>query len=116
MLFSSVLTAGGRLAWPAADGLQKGLFWTFVLVMIAGALLIFKYFTSHMRTLVDFAATVAFVSAPLFAYLNVRVISHGNLPSEAAPPRWLYVLSWAGLVFLTCFSVLFLVVHFGVSR
>ena len=76
--------------------------------MIAGALFICRFLTSRMRTLVDFAATVAFLSAPLFAYLNCRVISVGNLPPEARPPKWLKALSWAGLVFLICFSVLFL--------
>ena len=59
---------------------------------------------------------MAFLSAPLFAYLNCRVISSRELPEEAAPARWLRVLSWVGLTFLTCFSVLFLIVHFGYRR
>jgi Mn2+/Fe2+ NRAMP family transporter len=66
-----------------------------------------------MLTLVDFATTLAFVSAPVFAYLNWRAIAVGKLPEEAAPPKWLKALSWAGLIFLTCFSILFLVVRFG---
>ncbi|NIP86200.1 MAG: divalent metal cation transporter, partial [Planctomycetales bacterium] len=65
---------------------------------------------------VDFATTLAFLSAPLFAYLNFRVISAANLPKAAAPPKWLHLLSWAGLVFLTCFSILFLVVRFGYGK
>ena len=69
-----------------------------------------------LRPLVDLAMTLAFVSAPLFAYLNYRVISTATLPAAAVPPRWLRLLSWVGLAFLTCFSILFLVVHFGCRR
>ena len=111
--YPRVLTAGCRLAWPGAKKLGQAPYWAFMLAMMAGALLIYKYLTSHMRTLVDVATTLAFLSAPLFAYLNCRVISSGKLPKEAAPPKWLSVLSWAGLIFLTCFSILFLVVRFG---
>ena len=111
--YPRVLNAGCRLAWPSTERFARAPYWLFMIVMMGGALVIFRFFTSHMRTLVDFAATLAFVSAPLFAYLNLRVISSGDLPAEMAPPKWLRVLSWAGLLFLTCFSILFLVVHFG---
>jgi Mn2+/Fe2+ NRAMP family transporter len=60
--------------------------------------------------------TLAFLSAPLFAYLNHRVMTTAKLPAGAAPPRWLNALSWTGLVFLTCFSILFLVVRFGFGK
>jgi Mn2+/Fe2+ NRAMP family transporter len=114
--YPRVLTAGCRLAWPGAEKLGKAPYWAFLVVMMAGALLIYSYLTSHMRTLVDFAATLAFLSAPLFAYLNYRVISTAKLPAEAIPPTWLKVLSWAGLFFLTCFSILFLVVRFEYAK
>ena len=84
-----------------------------MIVMMAGALLIYKYLTSVMRTLVDVATTLAFLSAPLFAYLNFRVISTAKLPKATAPPKWLYALAWVGMIFLTCFSVLFLIVRFA---
>jgi len=111
--YPRVLTAGCRLAWPSTERLGRTPYWIFAVVMMAGALLIYKFLTSHMRTLVDATMTVAFLSAPLFAYLNCRVISTGRLPSEAVPPPWLRVLSWVGLAFLVCFSVLYLVVHFS---
>jgi len=114
--YPRVLTAGCRVAWPGAQKLGKAPYWAFMIVMMLGALLIYRYLTSRMLTLVDFATVLAFLSAPLFAYLNCRAIAVGKLPKEAAPPKWLSVLSWAGLIFLTCFSVLFLVVHFGFAR
>lgn len=111
--YPRVLSAGCRLAWPGAEQLGKALYWVFMVVMMAGALLIYKFLTSHMRTLMDATMTLAFLSAPLFAYLNCRVVAVGKLPDEAAPPKWLRVLSWIGLLFLVGFSILFLIVHFG---
>ena len=114
--YPRVLTAGCRLAWPRVEKLGRAPYWAFLAAMMAGALMIYAYLTSHMRTLVDVATTLAFLSAPLFAYLNYRVITTGNLPPEAVPPRWLKILTWSGLVFLTCFSVVFLIVHFGFAE
>ncbi len=110
--YPRVLTAGCRLAWPGVERLGQAPYWVFAIVMMAGALLIYKFLTSHMRTLVNVTMTLAFLSAPLFAYLNCRVISLGTLPRTAVPPPWLRVLSWVGLLFLICFSILYLVVHF----
>ncbi|HUU85173.1 MAG TPA: divalent metal cation transporter [Phycisphaerae bacterium] len=114
--YPRVLTAGCRLAWPGAERLGRAPYWITMVVMMAGALLIYQCLTSRMGTLVDFATTLAFLSAPLFAYLNHRAITRGKLPAGTAPPQWLSVLSWVGLVFLTCFSVLFLVVRFGFGQ
>jgi Mn2+/Fe2+ NRAMP family transporter len=110
--YPRVLTAGFRLTYRGAERMGNAPYWVVMIAMIAGALLIFGFLTSHMRTLVDFTTTLAFVSAPLFAYLNLHVISKAKLPQNAAPPMWLHILSWAGLAFLVCFSVIFLIVRF----
>ena len=65
----------------------------------------------RMLTLVDLTTTVAFLSAPLFAYLNYRVIRTDVLPEDARPSLWLYVLTWIGLAFFVCFSVAYLVMR-----
>jgi Mn2+/Fe2+ NRAMP family transporter len=111
--YPRVLTEGCRLAWPRAESFGRAPYWAFMLAMMAGAVLIFIFVTQIMKPLVDVTMTVAFLSAPLFAYLNFRVISRGGMPADAMPPAWLRALSWAGLIFLTCFSILFLIVRFG---
>jgi Mn2+/Fe2+ NRAMP family transporter len=111
--YPRVLGAGCRLARPGVERFGKVPYWIVMLVMMVGALLIFRYVTAVMRPLVDFTMTLAFLSAPLFAYLNCRAIAAGRLPQDTVPPRWLRALSWAGLVFLAGFSILFLVVHFS---
>ncbi len=111
--YPRVMTAGCRIVWPGAERLGQVPYWVVVALMASGALLVYHFLTTVMRTLVDVTTTVAFVSAPLFAYLNYRVMSGGNVSAEMAPPRWLRVLSWVGLAFLVAFTVLFLMVYFG---
>ena len=114
--YPRVLTASCRLAWPRAERFGRVPYWVFMILMMIGAVLILLCVTSIMRPLMNFTMTLAFLSAPLFAYLNCRAISGGRLPRETAPPKWLRVLSWTGLIFLTCFSILFLIVRFGFGR
>jgi Mn2+/Fe2+ NRAMP family transporter len=111
--YPRVLMAGARLAWAKTLAFGRAPYWLFMIAMMVGALLIFVFVTSIMKPLVDVTTTVAFLSAPLFAWLNCKAIATRDVPPDAAPPKWLRVLSWAGVVFLTCFSILFLVVHFG---
>jgi len=114
--YPRVLTVGIRLLRPSMERFGNAPHWVFMALMMVGALLVFVFVTSVMRTLVHFTMTVAFLSAPLFAYLNCRALAAPDFPREAAPPRGLRVLSWLGLVFLICLSILFLVVHFGYGR
>jgi Mn2+/Fe2+ NRAMP family transporter len=111
--YPRVVTAGCQVVWPGAKQLGRVPYWIVVAIMGAGALLIFGFLTSRMRVLVDVTTTVAFLSAPLFAVLNCRAVAVGPVPKNAAPPRWLTALSWAGVIFLSAFCIVFLVVHFG---
>ena len=111
--YPRVLAAGIRLLKPGTERFGSFPYWVSMASMMAGAMLVFVYVTSVMGTLVRFTMTVAFLSAPLFAYLNCRALKSPGFPQEASPPRWIRILSWLGLAFLICFSILFLIVHFG---
>jgi len=111
--YPRVVSAGCRVAWPAVERAPRVPYWIVVALMIVGALVIYKFFIDRMLTLVDLTTTLAFLSAPLFAYLNYRVIRTGKLPAEARPSLWLYVLTWVGLLFFVCFSVVYLIMRFS---
>lgn len=73
---------------------------------VAG-LILTLYFGSALGSMLKFAMIMAFVSAPVFAWLNFSLVrERENLP------LWLRGLSWSGLVFLTGFAILFLLHHF----
>ncbi|MFH1416778.1 MAG: Nramp family divalent metal transporter [Planctomycetota bacterium] len=114
--YPRVLSTGCRLARPRSQNLGAAPYWVVVGIMGAGAILILLFLTSVMKPLIDATTTLAFLSAPLFAYLNCRAVSLADIPKEAAPPKWLRALSWIGLAFLTGFSILFLVMHFAYGK
>lgn len=63
---------------------------------------------SSFTFLVDVATILSFLTAPLLGYINHRTIYNTDVPENAQPKGWLFVLSWAGIIFLTGFALLFL--------
>jgi Mn2+/Fe2+ NRAMP family transporter len=74
-----------------------------------GALGVLAFLMASFQAFIDLVTTVAFVTAPLLAYLNHRLMHDpAHVPADARPPRWLTVWSWAGVAALSAFAVFFL--------
>ncbi|UNU73966.1 divalent metal cation transporter [Moraxella nasovis] len=80
--------------------------WT-TLTAIAGYVLI-AFFLGQMAALLKFAMISAFVTAPIFAYLNYSLIKSENQLS--AFMKWFAIV---GIAFLSGFTLLFLLQFFG---
>lgn len=77
-------------------------------VCIVGGYILIAFFLGQMATMLKFAMISAFVTAPIFAYLNYSLIKeHGKISTGMN----LFALS--GIVFLAGFAVLFLLQFFG---
>lgn len=87
--------------------LNKTIFWISALVMAVLGIIIIQFFTSGLKTLLDFATILSFLAAPVFAFINYKVITSNFMPIEHKPKLWLKILSWVGLFFLVSFSLLF---------
>jgi Mn2+/Fe2+ NRAMP family transporter len=61
-----------------------------------------------MLMMVDAATAMSFVTAPVLAYINYRVITGSGMPEEAKPGKALRVLSWVGIIFFTVFTIVYL--------
>lgn len=85
-------------------------FW--LLVLGTGALLMVWKFGSNMKTLVDFATTISFLTAPILAYLNIRVMETKEITGEYIPSKFTRVISYIGLVTLILFSLIFIGLRF----
>ncbi len=81
-------------------------------VVTAGTIIIFLFFLGNMKQMVDIATIIAFLTAPVLGWLNLKVIKLNNVPEEAKPGKFLIVLSWVGLFFLAAFGLYFLYVRF----
>lgn len=81
-------------------------FW--ILVLACGTLLIFAFLAAEMGRLVAVATTLSFITAPLYAFLNYRLVTGPQMPKEARPKKGLWILSLIGLFFLSGFAIGFL--------
>ncbi len=65
-------------------------------------------FGSSLRSLVDIATTISFLVAPAIAIMNYRLVSSKDFPVEGRPGKAMRWLSVVGIVFLSGFSLVYL--------
>lgn len=70
---------------------------------VAG-LAVVLFFKANLGDMLTFAMTLAFLTTPVFAWLNYRLIKQEQIHI----PQWLKVLSWVGLAYLLGFSLVFI--------
>ena len=84
--------------------------YTAVLVLIsAGAFILFAQFTGGMIKILEFATIVAFLGAPIVAFLNLRAVRSPEVPVAHRPTKWMYYLAYLGLVAMMLFSCYYLI-------
>ncbi len=64
------------------------------------------------KFLVDVATTISFIVAPIVAIMNFSLVQEKYIGKEFVPPKWEIILSYAGIIFLSGFTILFLVFKF----
>jgi Mn2+/Fe2+ NRAMP family transporter len=72
------------------------------------AVLVIMFLFSGFKQILDFTASVAFVVAPLYAFVNYKIVTSELLPEEFRPGFAIRILSWFGLLFLMGFLGWFL--------
>lgn len=102
----SALVAMARPSMQVRGGAGPVVFTGGFLLVAGGALVLIHFFGSALTTLVDFATTVSFLSAPVLAWLNFRLVTGPLMPAADRPGTALRVVSVAGIVFLVGFSLL----------
>ncbi|THD66356.1 divalent metal cation transporter [Robertkochia marina] len=78
-------------------------FW--IVILALGTIGILLFFLSEMKTLIDVATILSFLTAPFYAALNFRLITSKHTPEAQRPGKFMVVLSWSGIVFLCAFSL-----------
>lgn len=84
--------------------------WIVFSVVLAS--LIVLLFVKNLIQLLTFAAIISFVTSPILAYINYKVMNGANVPAKDRPGTFLKILSWSGLLFFLLMSVGFLYVEF----
>ena len=81
-------------------------FW--IILLAIGTIAIFTFLLSEMGTLVQIATILSFITAPFYAYLNLKLVTSDQMPLEHQPGKGLIFLSNLGLIFLVLFAIGFL--------
>jgi Mn2+/Fe2+ NRAMP family transporter len=79
-----------------------------LVLVSSGALLILYLAGTRFTQLIDLATTISFLSAPVLAWLTLRVVTDAHMPHNARPGPVLLALAWTGIAFLTVFSLIWL--------
>ncbi len=85
-----------------------------MIIVASGAVILLTILKSSMVIMVTIATTLSFLTAPVLAVMNFKVVTGKGMPAYAVPPKWMVLLSWAGIIFLTGFSSIFLYFQFVV--
>ncbi|WP_040696873.1 NRAMP family divalent metal transporter [Pseudoalteromonas citrea] len=76
----------------------------FILLQACLGMAVVLFFKANLKDMLTFAMTLAFVTTPLFAWFNYRLMVNIEKP----PRGVLRVLTWVGLIYLFGFALLFI--------
>ncbi|MGF1731532.1 NRAMP family divalent metal transporter [Photobacterium kasasachensis] len=105
--YSRALAESQRLLQKKAQG-QRRCHNTWMIIVSAAAMGIIVFFSSALMPLLNFAMVLAFMTTPVFALLNYRLVAKTALPKALQWSRTMKVLSWAGLTYLFGFLAVFI--------
>ena len=94
--------------WKPGKREHGMIYWMWIVIVTAGALILLRYFATSMRLMVDVATTLSFITAPVLAFMNYRVITSKHVPEDARPGFWLRLWAWAGIIFLGIFTLFYI--------
>jgi len=75
-----------------------------IVASAVGASIIILLFVKNLLQLLTFAAVISFLTSPILAYINLKVMCGPNVPEKDRPGKWLLLLSWAGIAFFLLMS------------
>ena len=82
------------------------------LLLAIGAVIVLVFLQTSMRGMVDFATTLSFITAPVLAFLNFKVVHSSGVEDAFKPKKSQRIFAQIGLVILAAFSFFFLYFKF----
>lgn len=107
-IYPRVLNHVIQLYHPSTPGTSIRRYRILLVGITAGSLLLLIFIGDAFRFLIDFAATLSFLTAPVLAFMNHKLIHRNEVSGEFRPKPWLYWLSVSGIIFLTLFAFIYL--------
>jgi len=98
--------------FPSFNKFGSKMYYFWAVFLSVSAMVIIGFFTKNMVSLLEFATIISFLTAPVFAIINYKVVTSDFIPRDARPKMWLKILSWAGIFFLIVFGIMYIYNHF----
>ncbi len=76
-----------------------------ILISVLASALIVQFLIKNLIQLLTFAAVISFVTSPILAWINFKVMRSDHVPAEQRPGLWLRVVSWTGLAFFVLMTL-----------
>jgi Mn2+/Fe2+ NRAMP family transporter len=109
--YTRVIVNGVDLVYPEISEKSKQWIYVFILILLAiVSLLIIAYAKAGMKTMIDFATTLAFLATPVLAYLNHKTVFMSHVPKEMRPGKKLKILSITGIIFWLLFAAVYIII------
>ena len=87
-------------------------YYLWIILVIAGTIVVVFFFMKNMRQMVDLATTLSFLTAPIIGYLNLKTVTAIDFPEEHKPTKFMYSVAWFGLIAMVVLSMIFLYTKF----
>lgn len=107
-VWKRAISIGRNSLTPDEDPIANRGYLIALLVLSLGSWWIIAFFTADIKGLLDFVTTVSFVSAPLYAWLNYKVMMGADIAEEHKPQGLFKLYTLSCLVLLSLFSVFYL--------
>lgn len=92
---------------------KKRIIHSFLMVLYSFlAFLTVSFLFDNFTKLLDFATIIAFITAPIYAIVNYKIITSDEIDKKFHPKLWLKILSFLGIIFLCGFLMLFFLAFF----
>lgn len=111
--FARIMREGVVQAFEKDSFQTKGWYYFWLQITLLGALAIIYFYLSNMRDLVDFATTLSFVVAPVFAVLNLMVMRGKAVPKENRYQGSEALFCLGGILLFTAFALYYIWLRFS---
>jgi len=96
--------------WTRRQG-HENLYRYLILILALVALVIIEFLAKGIKGMIDLATTLSFLTTPVLAWMNYKVITGSTVPDFAQPRIGMRILSWLGLIFWTGFALVFIYIR-----
>lgn len=108
--YPRVLQRTALVLKPSLDGMaiSRQAYWLWMLLVAAGALVLLAFLSESMTFMVDLATILSFLTAPVLAIMNYKMITSRQVPASFQPNQPMRLLSVGGIGFLLIFSLAYI--------